>query len=401
MHCGARSAFRSRLQSCRDQTKTASRLRGQRPVVRVEQARLRGDIVRPPLAAQSVEAGAASKETVDIASGPRKPVIKIFSDKDYEDVSFESANAAHGFKLQHLNVRLTEETAGLAAGAQVVSVFVNDQVNEGVITHLAEVGVKCIALRCAGYNNVDIDAATRLGIAVVRVPAYSPNAVAEHTLALILALNRKIHRAYNRVRDRNFALSGLVGFDLAGKTAGVVGTGRIGTIVARLLWHLRCRVLAVDKYQDPHLVKLGVEYVTLDELIEQSQIITLNCPLLDSTYHMVNDASIGRMRDGVMIVNTGRGKLIDTAALIRGLKSGRVGSVALDVYEEEDRLFFEDRSSQIIEDDTFSRLLTFPNVLMTAHQAFLTQEALEAIAQTTLANVADVLAGKECPNQIN
>eukprot|EP00892_Ulva_mutabilis_P012328 jgi/Ulvmu1/9468/UM052_0037.1 len=401
MYFGATSASRSNVQVCPRATKSALRLGGHRDAVSARQALQRIQKRVRRCAAEAVQSDAGQLETIDISNGPRKAVIKIFSDKDYEDVSFDTANTTHGFKLQHLNVRLTEETAGLAAGAQAVSVFVNDEVNEAVLERLAEVGVKCVALRCAGYNNVAIDAATRLGITVVRVPAYSPNAVAEHTLALILALNRNIHRAYNRVRDRNFSLSGLVGFDLAGKTAGVVGTGRIGTIVARLLWHLRCRVLAVDIYEDPHLLELGVEYVSIEELIEQSEIITLNCPLLDSTYHLINDSTIARMRDGVMIVNTGRGKLIDTPALVRGLKSGKVGSVALDVYEEEDRLFFEDRSSQIIADDTFSRLLTFPNVLMTAHQAFLTKEALQAIATTTLDNVAKVLAGQECPNRIN
>ncbi|HEX9258008.1 MAG TPA: 2-hydroxyacid dehydrogenase, partial [Acidimicrobiales bacterium] len=242
--------------------------------------------------------------------------------------------------------------------------------------------------------------AQQLGMTVVRVPAYSPNAVAEHTIALVLALNRRIHKAYNRVRDGNFSLEGLVGFDLRGKTAGVVGTGKIGALVARLLWHFRCRVVAFDPYPDPGLVELGVEYVDLPELWALSDIVSLNCPLSADTYHLVNHASIEAMRPGVMIVNTGRGALVDTQAVIAGLKSGHVGSFALDVYEEEAKLFFEDRSDDVLDDDVFARLLTFPNVLVTAHQAFLTNEALAAIAQTTLANLADLEAGRGCPNTV-
>ncbi len=238
------------------------------------------------------------------------------------------------------------------------------------------------------------------GITVVRVPGYSPNAVAEHTIALILALNRRIHRAYNRVRDGNFSLEGLVGFDLAGRTAGVIGTGRVGLIVARLLWHLRCRVLASDPRRNDHLLKLGVEYVDVETLIRESEIISLNCPLTEDTYHLIDAASIATMREGAMLVNTGRGPLIDTEAVIEGLKSGRIGSLALDVYEEEADLFFVDRSQEIIDDDVFARLLTFPNVLITAHQAFLTREALTAIAETTLANVAAVMSGAESGNEV-
>lgn len=326
--------------------------------------------------------------------------IALFSAKQYDRDAFDAANADFGHAITYLENRLERGTAGLAAGASTVCVFVNDDVSAPVIEALAAGGTRCIALRCAGFNNVDLEAAERHGIMVVRVPGYSPNAVAEHTLALILSLNRRIHRAYNRVRDGNFSLDGLVGFDLAGKTAGVVGTGRIGMIVARLLWHLRCRVLAVDVRQDDHLLSLGVEYVDLDTLISQSDIITLNCPLTEETKYMIDETAIAKMRDGVMVVNTGRGPLIDTAAVIDGLKSGRIGSLALDVYEEEAELFFVDRSQEIIEDDTFARLLTFPNVLITAHQAFLTKEALSAIATTTLANVATVIAGEQTPNVV-
>ncbi|MAT05068.1 MAG: hydroxyacid dehydrogenase [Acidimicrobiaceae bacterium] len=327
--------------------------------------------------------------------------VRLFSSKAYDRDGFDAANRQHGHDLTYLETRLGPDTVDLAVGAPAVCVFVNDDVSAPVLEALVAGGTSCVALRCAGFNNVDLDAAKRLGITVVRVPAYSPNAVAEHTLALILALNRRIHRAYNRVRDSNFALDGLVGFDLAGKTAGVIGTGKIGTIVARLLWHLRCRVLAVDMYQDPHLVDLGVEYVDLDRLIADSDIISLNCPLTSDTHHMISTDAIDRMRDGVMIVNTGRGALVDTEAVIEGLKSGKIGSLALDVYEEESRLFFEDRSHQILDDDVFARLLTFHNVLITAHQAFLTREALDAIATITLDNISTVLAGGECPNTVD
>ena len=324
--------------------------------------------------------------------------IRMFSTKPYDRRGFETANDAH--TLTCLDPRLDLTTVDLAAGADAVCVFVNDDLSAPVLEALAAAGVRCVALRCAGYNNVDLDAARRLGLVVVHVPAYSPNAVAEHTLALILALNRRIHRAYNRVRDGNFSLEGLVGFDLAGKTAGVVGTGRIGAIVARLLWHLRCRVLAVDPFHDEHLLELGVEYVTLDQLFAESDLVTLNCPLTPETHHLIDAAAIDAMRPGVMLVNTGRGGLIDTQAVVDGLKSARLGSLALDVYEEEAELFFEDRSQEILDDDVFARLLTFPNVLITAHQAFLTNEALAAIAETTLANVASVFDDGAVQNQV-
>jgi D-lactate dehydrogenase len=331
--------------------------------------------------------------------------ICFFSTKTYDRAGFEAANdaateAGGGHDLVFFESRLDPATAELAAGADAVCAFVNDDASGPVLEVLHGLGVRCLALRCAGYNNVDLEAATRLGLPIVHVPAYSPNAVAEHTIALILALNRRIHRAYNRVRDGNFALDGLVGFDLAGKTAGVVGTGRIGMIVARLLWHLRCNVLAVDPYRNEHLLKLGVEYVDMDRLYAESDIITLNTPLTSGTHHMINDAAVAQMRPGVMLVNTGRGALVDTQAVVAGLKSGQIGSLALDVYEEEAELFFEDRSEEIIDDDVFARLLTFPNVLITAHQAFLTREALAAIAETTLANVESVVAGGPVINEV-
>ena len=324
----------------------------------------------------------------------------LFSTKSYDVTAFTAANADGRHEIDLYEARLQPATAALANGADAVCIFVNDIADAETLTILADGGVRHVALRCAGFNNVDLDAAARLGITVVRVPAYSPNAVAEHTIALILALDRRIYKAYNRVRDGNFSLDGLVGFDLAGKTAGIVGTGRIGALVARLLWHFRCDVICYDPFVNPALVELGIAYTGLDDLWARSDVISLNCPLSPDTHHLVSTEAIERMKPGVMLVNTGRGALIDTRAVIDGLKSGRIGSLALDVYEEEGDLFFEDRSAEVIADDTFSRLLTFPNVLITAHQAFLTREALDAIAHTTLGNLDDLAAGRPCPNTL-
>ena len=324
----------------------------------------------------------------------------MFSSKPYDEVSFAHANEDRKHVIDLLEDRLRPRTAPLAAGAEAVCIFVNDIADAEVIAILADLGVRHIVLRCAGFNNVDLEAASRFGLTVARVPAYAPNAVAEHTIALILALNRRIFKAYNRVRDGNFSLDGLVGFDLAGKTAGIVGTGRIGELVARLLWHFRCDVICSDPTINPRVTELGMRYVELDALWASSDLISLNCPLTTDTHHLVNTAAIERMRPGVMLVNTGRGALIDTVAVIEGLKNGRIGSLALDVYEEEAELFFEDRSDQILADDVFARLLTFPNVLITAHQAFLTQEALAAIAETTLANLDDLALGRPCANAL-
>jgi len=335
----------------------------------------------------------------------------MFSSKPYDRRTFDAANGADGsdetngsnetmVDIHYHEARLNRWTAGYAAGADVVCAFVNDDLSAEVLEVLAASGTKCIAMRCAGFNNVDVEAAERLGLTVVRVPAYSPNAVAEHTLALMLTLNRKIHRAHNRVRDRNFSLEGLVGFDMASKTAAVIGTGQIGAIVARLLWHLRCEVVAFDPVVNQGLVDLGVTYVDLDEALRVGDIVTLNCPLNEHTHHLINAESIASMKRGAMLVNTGRGALVDTPAVLAALKSGHLGSLALDVYEEEGDLFFEDRSDEILDDDDFARLLTYPNVLITAHQAFLTHEALAAIAQTTLSNVTTVLAGEPCDNAV-
>lgn len=326
--------------------------------------------------------------------------VAVFSTKSYDRASFDTAPGHDEFEFDYLEERLHAASAPLAAGAEAVCAFVNDSLDLATIEALHRVGVRFVALRCAGYNQVDLDAAARFGIEVVRVPAYSPNAVAEHTIALILAANRHIPRAVARVRDGNFALDGLVGFDLAGKTAGVIGTGRIGALVARLLWHFRCDVIVHDMVENPKMTELGIPMVSLDQIWERSDIISLNCPLTPETHHLVDEAVVDRLKPGVMLVNTGRGALIDTVAVIEGLKSGRIGSLALDVYEEEAPLFFEDRSDQVLTDDVFARLLTFPNVVITAHQAFLTREALDAIAATTVSNLSDLAAGRPCPNRV-
>ncbi len=324
----------------------------------------------------------------------------MFSAKPYDEASFEQANAHHDHVLDVFENRLGARTAPLATGAEAVCIFVNDVADAEVLGLLASLGVRHVALRCAGFNNVDLEAAVQLGLTVVRVPAYSPNAVAEHTIALILALNRRVYKAYNRVRDGNFSLDGLVGFDLAGKTVGVVGTGRIGALVARLLWHFRCEVVCCDPVENSRVTELGMRYVELDELWARSDIISVNCPLTSGTHHLVSAPAVAAMKPGVMLVNTGRGALVDTVAVIDGLKTGQIGSLALDVYEEEAELFFEDRSGEVITDDVFARLLTFPNVLITAHQGFLTREALASIAETTLANLSDLDAGRPCPNEL-
>lgn len=326
--------------------------------------------------------------------------LVMFSTKPYDRRGFDAEAEGRPIDIEYLDARLDIHTVSLAERAFAACVFVNDDVSAPVLEALAAGGTSVLALRCAGFNNVDLEAARRLGIDVVRVPSYSPNAVAEHTIALMLSLNRHIHRAHNRVRDGNFALDGLVGFDMAGKTAAVIGTGKIGMIVARLLWHLRCDVIAVDPFPDEHLVGLGVEYVDLHEALPRADIVTLNCPLTEETHHLIDDDTISSMRRGAMLVNTGRGALIDTIAVLGALKSGRIGSLALDVYEEEGDLFFEDRSAEIIDDDVFARLLTMPNVLITAHQAFLTREALAAIAETTIDNVLAMADGTGSPNQV-
>jgi D-lactate dehydrogenase len=326
--------------------------------------------------------------------------IVLFSVKPYDRVFFEQANAAVGHHLTFLDARLDRDTAGLCQGHEAVCAFVNDDLGADVLTLLAEAGVRVVALRCSGFNNVDLHAAERLGMQVVRVPAYSPFAVAEHTLALILALNRKVHRSYNRVREGNFALDGLLGFDIHGVHAGVIGTGRIGLNVIRLLHGFGCEVLAYDPYPNEEAEALGASYVALETLLAESKIITLHCPLSPHTYHLIDEAAIARMRDQVMLINTSRGALIDTRAAVAGLKSGKIGYLGLDVYEEEGDLFFEDLSGEVIQDDVFARLTTFPNVLITGHQAFFTREALHNIAETTLDNVRQLEQTGSCTNAV-
>jgi D-lactate dehydrogenase len=312
--------------------------------------------------------------------------VAIFSAKKYDR---EFLNAANGscHELRFIEPHLSEETVSLAAGFETVCVFVNDQVNAVVIARLHSLGVRLIALRCAGYNNVDLPAATKHAITVVRVPAYSPYAVAEHTIALMLALNRKVHRAYNRVREGNFALDSLVGFDMHGKTVGVIGTGKIGTVVAQILSGFGCPTLAFDPFPNATCRSLGVRYVELNELLAQSDVISLHCPLTPENKYIISNDAIARMKNGVMLINTSRGALLDTVTIVEGLKSGKIGYLGLDVYEEEEEIFFEDRSGLILSDDVFARLLTFPNVIITGHQAFFTREALLNIAATTIDNI--------------
>lgn len=319
--------------------------------------------------------------------------VAIFSTKSYDQTFLSVANQAHGHELVYFESRLTVDTAALAKGFPVVCAFVNDQLNEAVLQILSDNGTQLIALRSAGFNHVDLSAAERLNLTVVRVPAYSPYAVAEHTLAIILGLNRKLYRAYNRVREGNFSLEGLLGFDLHGKTVGVIGSGKIGMIFANIMSSMGCQVLLYDPY--PNQVLTGsMRYVELEQLYPTSDIISLHCPLTPGTYHLINRQALHQMKDGVMLINTSRGKLVDTQAVIVALKTGKIGNLGLDVYEEEGDLFFDDLSNEVIHDDLFMRLLTFPNVLITGHQGFFTKEALSNIAEVTLGNVTAYETGQ-------
>jgi D-lactate dehydrogenase len=322
------------------------------------------------------------------------PKIAVFDSKEFTRTTFlEKAKDSYDFLF--FDTRLQPNTAALAEGARSVVGFVNDDIGADTLVALANVGVEHVALRCAGFNNVDLAKAKELGISVTRVPAYSPHAVAEHSLALILALNRKIHRAYQRVREGNFTLDGLVGFDLFGKTVGVVGTGKIGRCMVHILRGLGCRVLCFDHVIDPLIENLeGVEYCSMDRLLRESKIISLYVPLTKDTFHMIDKVAIQKMQDGVMLINTSRGGLIETKALIDGLKSGKITSAGLDVYEEESAYFFEDFSGKSIDDDVLARLLTFNNVIVTSHQAFLTSDALANIASTTLQSIDEFVAGR-------
>jgi D-lactate dehydrogenase len=327
--------------------------------------------------------------------------IAVFSTKKWVRDSFDGANPDFGFQFTYFEPRLGPDTAKLAADHDAVCAFVNDDISAPVLDVLAGHGIRLIAMRCAGFNNVDIRHAKALGITVVRVPAYSPYAVAEHTLGLILALNRRYHRSYTRVRDGNFSLDGLLGFDVHGKTVGIIGTGRIGQVLASLLSGFGTTILAHDKFRnDEWAAASGATYVELEQLYRESDIISLHCPLTHETYHLINKFSINSMKPGVMLINTSRGPLINSDAVIDGLKSHQIGYLGLDVYEEESSLFFEDLSDEVIQDDTFVRLQTFPNVLITAHQAFFTKEAVDNIAATTLQNIRDVTENGSSDNEV-
>ncbi len=319
--------------------------------------------------------------------------IAVFSTKPYDEQFFDAANATHNHTIQYFEPRLTHTTASLANGYNCVCAFVNDSLDKYVLESLYEGGTRLIALRSAGFNHVDLLAAKALGLTVVRVPAYSPFAVAEHALAIILSLNRNIHRAFNRVREGNFALNGLLGFDLHGKTIGIVGTGKIGQTFAKILSGFGATLLAYDPYPNESLNDL-VRYVNFEGLLQKSDVISLHCPLTPDTKHIINVESLSIMKRGAMLINTSRGALIDTAAVIDALKSAQLGYLGLDVYEEEADLFFEDLSNKIIRDDNFMRLLTFPNVIITGHQGFFTKEAVQNIAETTLTNISLFEAAK-------
>ena len=324
--------------------------------------------------------------------------IAFFSSQPYDKEYFERYNGQH--EITFFEVQLNEQTVNLAKGCDAICAFVNDKLNASVIKTLAETGIKIIAQRCAGFNNVDITAAKENKIAVVRVPAYSPHAVAEHALALIMTLNRKTHKAYNRVREGNFSLDRLTGFDLYGKTVGIVGTGKIGHCFAYIMLGLGCKVLAFDIIVGKDLEDAGVQYLPLKDVLQQSNIVSLHCPLTEQTKHIINNSTLDLMKNGAMLINTSRGALIDTRAAIAALKKGKLGYLGIDVYEQEEKLFFHDLSENIIEDDVIIRLLSFPNVLITSHQGFLTDEALTQIALITLQNLSDFEQGKKLENAV-
>ena len=330
----------------------------------------------------------------------RKLKIAFFDAKPYDKLSFEEGAREKGYQIKYFETKLNEDTVELAAGADVVCVFVNDTVNAAVIDRLYDMGVRMIALRCAGYNNVDVRHAFGK-IHIMRVPAYSPYAVAEHAMALLLTSIRRIHKAYIRTRDFNFSLNGMTGFDLHGKTVGVIGTGKIGRVFIDICHGFGMKVLAFDKYPAKDLAEReGVHYTTLDELFEKSDIISLHCPLSEDTYHIINEETLIKCKKGVVIINTSRGALVDAEALLSAIKSRKVGAACLDVYEEESDFFFEDFSGHILDDDILARLISMPNVIVTSHQAFLTEEALENIADTTLRNIADYFENGFCENEL-
>jgi len=326
--------------------------------------------------------------------------VCIFSTKRFERPLFEEANQRHGHELSFHESSLNEKTAALASDHSAVCIFANDSASSAVLAQLAKGGTRLIALRSAGFNHVDLEAADDLGLTIARVPAYSPHAVAEHAVALMLTLNRKIHRAHQRVHDGNFSLDGLMGFDMNNKTVGVIGTGRIGTAIARILGGFGCELLGYDPVPNTQCTGLGLRYVGMRPLLEESHIITIHCPLTPQTRHMIDDRAIDQMMPGAMLINTSRGAVVDTQALIRALKSGRISALGLDVYEEEENIFFRDLSGHVIQDDVFARLLTFPNVVITAHQGFFTREAVNQIVSTTLQNITDFEQGSVNPENV-
>lgn len=326
--------------------------------------------------------------------------VAVYSSKQYDKDTLSNV-CTDNIELLFLDVRLSEQTVVLAKGCEAVCVFVNDDLSEPVLSQLKQLGIKSIALRCAGFNNLDLLASKRLGMEAARVPAYSPEAVAEHAIALIMSLNRRIHKAYNRTKEDNFSLQGLLGFNVHGKTVGIVGTGKIGLATIRILTGFGAKVVAYDPYPETDKAQqLGFDYLSYEQLVESSDIISLHCPLNQDTYHMINADMIQKMKKGVMLINTSRGGLIDTKSVIDGLKVGQVGFFGLDVYEQESELFFEDHSTNIVQDDIFQRLLTFPNVLVTGHQGFFTEEALLQIAETTIYNLNCFTSGKPSENSI-
>lgn len=327
--------------------------------------------------------------------------VAVFSTRKYDQKYFDKANAATGHELVYYENLLREETAQLATDCECVCAFVNDKLNRNTLALLAQGQTRLIAMRCAGYNNVDLEAARDFGFTLVRVPAYSPHAVSEHVIAILMALYRTTHRSHNRVREGNFSLEGMVGHEVFGKTVGIIGTGKIGALVAKLFLGFSCKVYAFDMCKNDELINWGVQYEDLDTLWSMCDIISLHCPLLPATKHLVNDETLSKMKQGVTIINTSRGALIDTAAAFRALKSGKLGYFGIDVYEEEDNLFFEDLSSEIVQDDLFMRLTTFPNVFITGHQAFFTDTALGNIADTTLSNIAEFESTGTCTNLVS
>ena len=326
--------------------------------------------------------------------------IAFFSSKQYDQEYFNRMNADFNHTLSFFETRLNKYTVSLAKDHDAICAFVNDKINENTLNQMAEHNIKAIALRSAGFNNVDLEAADKLGITVLRVPAYSPQAVAEHALALILTLNRKTHKAYNRVREGNFSLERLTGFNLSGKTIGVIGTGAIGRAFIHLVKGFDTKIVAYDPYPNDMLKKQGVEYRSLNDLLSVSDVVSLHCPLTHDTFHIINKQSLSHIKEGAMLINTNRGKLIDTDASIDALKEKKLGYLGIDVYAEEEKLFFKDLSEMIIDDDKIARLMQFPNVLITAHQGFLTREALEQIAMTTLQNLTDYENGKVNENAV-